>query len=280
MALLYDQDLASIQSAAFGGLARAAAPEIVRLLKTAATPIHRIIDVGCGAGVLTSALVEAGFDVTGVDCSADLLAIAAASVPGARFVNASIYDYAIPGCEAIVAIGEPLTYHDEIADADRRVHDFLQRSAAILPPGGMLIFDVIETGEPSLAGRFWTSGTDWRYNPNAIRYGYTPADVAPHLWGGFAQYVYLPWNAVLHHVPEGVTPELAGLATPMSNGIEWSLFDGGVGYDSTVLIQGPGQQGLSQTVICRQAGASLIIVTAHRAIGRGLKLPKLWAPTT
>ena len=103
--------------------------------------------------------------------------------------------------------------------------------------------------------------TDWRYNPNAIRYGYTPSDVAPHLWGGFAQYVYLPWNAVVHHVPKGVTPELAGLATPMSNGIEWSLFDGGVGYDSTVLIQGPGQQGLSQAVICRQAGASLIIVT-------------------
>jgi threonine dehydrogenase-like Zn-dependent dehydrogenase len=47
----------------------------------------------------------------------------------------------------------------------------------------------------------------------------------------------------------------------MANGVEWSLFDGGVGYNSTVLIQGPGQQGLSQTVICKQAGASLIIVT-------------------
>lgn len=110
MALLYGQDLAYIQSAAFGGLARAAAPEIVRLLKNATTPIHRVVDVGCGAGVLTSALVEAGFDVTGVDYSADRLAIAAARVPGARFVNASIYDYAIPGSEAIVAIGEPLTY--------------------------------------------------------------------------------------------------------------------------------------------------------------------------
>ncbi|SON57771.1 D-arabitol-phosphate dehydrogenase [Hartmannibacter diazotrophicus] len=103
--------------------------------------------------------------------------------------------------------------------------------------------------------------TDWRNNPDAIRYGYTSAERAPHLWGGFSQYVYLPWNAVVHHVPAGVTPELAGLVTPMANGVEWSLFDSGVGYNSTVLIQGPGQQGLSQTVICKQAGASLIIVT-------------------
>ena len=103
--------------------------------------------------------------------------------------------------------------------------------------------------------------TNWRTNPDAIRYGYTSAEKAPHLWGGFAQYVYLPWNAVVHHVPKGVSAELAGLVTPMANGVEWSLFDGGVGYNSTVLIQGPGQQGLSQTVICKQAGASLIIVT-------------------
>ena len=103
--------------------------------------------------------------------------------------------------------------------------------------------------------------TDWRHNPEAIRYGYTSAEKAPYLWGGFAQYVYLPWNSVVHQVPKGVTPELAGLVTPMANGVEWSLFDGGVGYNSTVLIQGPGQQGLSQTVICKQAGASLIIVT-------------------
>jgi threonine dehydrogenase-like Zn-dependent dehydrogenase len=103
--------------------------------------------------------------------------------------------------------------------------------------------------------------TDWRNNPEAIRYGYTSAERAPHLWGGFAQYMYLPWNAVVHHVPPGVNAELAGLVTPMANGVEWSLFDGNVGYDSTVLIQGPGQQGLSQTVICKQAGASLIIVT-------------------
>ncbi|HVR78643.1 MAG TPA: alcohol dehydrogenase catalytic domain-containing protein [Acidimicrobiia bacterium] len=103
--------------------------------------------------------------------------------------------------------------------------------------------------------------TDWRNNPDALRYGYTSAERPPHLWGGFAQYMYLPWNAVLHKVPDTVTAELAGIATPLSNGIEWALFDCEVGFNSTVLIQGPGQQGLSQVVACKQAGASLIIVT-------------------
>ncbi len=116
--------------------------------------------------------------------------------------------------------------------------------------------------------------TDWRSNPDGIRYGYTSAARPPYLWGGFAQYAYLPWNSVLHHVPAGVTPERAGLVTPMANGVEWSLFDGGVGYDNTVLIQGPGQQGLSQTVICKQAGASLIIVTGTSKDKKRLEVAK------
>jgi threonine dehydrogenase-like Zn-dependent dehydrogenase len=103
--------------------------------------------------------------------------------------------------------------------------------------------------------------TDWRTNPDARRYGYTSAENPGNLWGGFSQYMYLPWNAVTHKVPDGVSAELAGLVTPLSNGIEWALNAGGVGYDSTVLIQGPGQQGLSQVVASKQAGASLIIVT-------------------
>ena len=116
--------------------------------------------------------------------------------------------------------------------------------------------------------------TDWRTNPDARRYGYTTSDNPFHLWGGFAQYLYLPWNAVLHKIPDGVSPELAGIATPLSNGIEWALFSAGVGYDSTVLIQGPGQQGLSQTVACKQAGASLIIVTGTTRDAARLELAK------
>jgi SAM-dependent methyltransferase len=158
---LYGQDLAYIQAAAFGGLARGAAPEIVRLLKSAAIPIRCVVDAGCGAGVLASALVEAGFSVTGIDNSEDLLKVARADVPQARFVNASIYQVEIRCCQAIIAMGEPLTYHAEGAEADRLVQSFFERASAILPFGGVLIFDVIETGEPSLSGRFWSAGEDW-----------------------------------------------------------------------------------------------------------------------
>jgi len=116
--------------------------------------------------------------------------------------------------------------------------------------------------------------TDWRTNPDARRYGYTSAENPFHLWGGFASHLYLPWNAVLHKVPDGVSAELAGIVTPMSNGIEWALIDARVGYDSTVLIQGPGQQGLAQTVACKQAGASLIIVTGTTKDAARLELAK------
>src|SRR3954454_18733692 len=103
--------------------------------------------------------------------------------------------------------------------------------------------------------------TDWRTNADARRYGYTSSEHDGTLWGGFSQYMYLPWNAVVHRVPDGVTAELAGLVTPLSNGIEWALLAAGVGYANTVLIQGPGQQGLAQVVACKQAGASKIFIT-------------------
>jgi threonine dehydrogenase-like Zn-dependent dehydrogenase len=116
------------------------------------------------------------------------------------------------------------------------------------------------------------AATEWFYDPHAIRYGYTSTDTAPALWGGFSRYLYLPLNAVLHKVPAGLTPEQAGVATPMSNGIQWTLIDGGVGYASTVLIQGPGQQGLCCVMAAKQAGAGRIIITGTSKDARRLEV--------
>lgn len=161
MESLYKGDLAYVHAAAFGTLARGAASEIVRRLQSSPNQVRRVMDVGCGAGPLTEALLDAGFEVTGIDTSAELLELARANAPTAHFAHASAYEVQIRGNDAVVALGEPLTYHAEGADADNLISDFFQRVAEALPPGGMLIFDVIGLGDPSLAGRTWSSGDDW-----------------------------------------------------------------------------------------------------------------------
>ena len=152
MPRIYQEDLAYIQAAGFGDFARGAAPEIVAMLRSAAIPVRRIVEVGCGGGSLTSALDAAGLQVTGIDLSADLLKIARNVCPNASFILGSIYDHEIPDCDAIVAVGEPLTYHGD-EDADSRVREFFRRAAHALPDGGLLIFDLIELGQPSLSQR-------------------------------------------------------------------------------------------------------------------------------
>src|SRR5205807_7566244 len=81
-------------------------------------------------------------------------------------------------------------------------------------------------------------------------------------------------NAVVHRGPDSGSDDEAGVITPLSNGIEWALYDAGVGFMSTVLIQGPGQQGLSQVVACKQAGASLIVVTGTTRDAARLELAR------
>lgn len=103
------------------------------------------------------------------------------------------------------------------------------------------------------------NATDWRLG--GMRYGATGLSVEPGLWGGYSQYQYLHLNTVFHKVPANVSPRHAALALPLSNGIEWTYLQGGAGPGQTVVIQGPGQQGLACVVAAREAGAECIIVT-------------------
>jgi SAM-dependent methyltransferase len=137
MGSLYTEDLAYIQAAAFGTLAQGvAAPEVLRRLNSAAVPIRKIVDVGCGAGPMTAALVQGGFEATGIDESAEILAFARAAVPQARFIHKSIYDAVIPACEAILAVGEPLTYHPKTSTEIPWSRDFWNARLPFCPPAG------------------------------------------------------------------------------------------------------------------------------------------------
>jgi SAM-dependent methyltransferase len=157
----YGEDLAYIQTVGFGGLAAGAAPAIVERLRGSRILVRRVIDVGCGAGVTTRALTDAGFDTLGIEPSAALLEQARRAAPAARFRQASAYDALLEPCETILAVGEPLTYHEPDVDADARLRQFFCKAAAALAPGGLLVFDVILAEGPPLDAKGWSSGDDW-----------------------------------------------------------------------------------------------------------------------
>ncbi len=158
---LYQEDLAFIQAVAFGGLATGAMPAVIERLRASRIPVRRVVDAGCGAGISTRALVDAGFEACAIEPSAALLAIARDTAPGARFKLGSVYDVALEPCDAILALGEPLTYHAPETDADARLRGFFERAVRALTPGGLLIFDLIESEGPTLDARGWSTGDDW-----------------------------------------------------------------------------------------------------------------------
>jgi len=99
---------------------------------------------------------------------------------------------------------------------------------------------------------------------NTLRYGTCNAGIAPHLWGGFAEYMYLAPNAVIHRIPDDMNARHATLAVPLGNGVQWAVLDGGAGLGKTVLVFGPGQQGLGCALAAKVAGAAQVIV-----VGKG-----------
>jgi SAM-dependent methyltransferase len=155
---MYDRDLAYIHHHGFSDFARNAAPDVIALLRAAGIEHGLVVDLGCGSGVLAGELVKHGFQVFGVDLSAEMIALAREHVPDATFVVGSLHEVALPPCAAITAIGEPFTYAD--GDALRRT---LARCAAALPAGGLLLFDIIEHLDgDAMRYRNWSAeGDDW-----------------------------------------------------------------------------------------------------------------------
>jgi len=156
---LYDDDLAFIQARGFGELAAAAASAVIPLLQ--ARGARRVVDVGCGAGVSTKALVDAGFDTLAIEPSEALLALAQKVAPSARFQQGSAYDVALEPCDAILAFGEALTYHAPTDDAEARITTFIDRASHALSKGGLFVFDLIEIAGQPLGARAWKAGPDW-----------------------------------------------------------------------------------------------------------------------
>jgi L-iditol 2-dehydrogenase len=94
----------------------------------------------------------------------------------------------------------------------------------------------------------------------------------PHLFGGWAEYLYVLPQAFVYKVPEGISLEVAVLtelftvtaALDMAKEVS-SLPSRGFGTGDTVVIQGVGPLGLCCLIKAKLSGAGEIIVTDHSA---------------
>lgn len=143
---MYAADLARIHHEGFAFTAEHAAPILLAALRDARLTGGTVADLGCGSGILSRTVADAGYRVFGVDYSEDMLRLARQNVPGGEFVHGSVLDLALPECVAVAAVGEIFCYaFDECAGMDafartmKTIHD-------ALVPGGVFLFDVAGPG--------------------------------------------------------------------------------------------------------------------------------------
>jgi SAM-dependent methyltransferase len=157
----YRADLALVHHRGYGFHADASVPGILELLAPVRARNGLVLELGCGSGLLTRYLVDAGHRVIATDASPAMLDLARSTVPDAEEIRLlTLPDDPLPTADAIVSIGHVLSYLPDEPALDRA----LVAVAQALRPGGVVALDLcdLEWGsvrvDAPIQGRV---GDDW-----------------------------------------------------------------------------------------------------------------------
>lgn len=92
-------------------------------------------------------------------------------------------------------------------------------------------------------------------------YGFISSEIAPALWGGYAEHMYLDPRTVMHRVDSRLSVLTAVMFNPVGAGIRWAVKASSLALGDTVVILGSGQRGLAAVIAARAAGAGTIVAT-------------------
>jgi len=102
---------------------------------------HHYLDMACGSGALLPYFLAAGFDCSGLDISADMLAIAAKRCPQARLFCADMSDLeSTTTLDFISCFLYSIHYCASVA----KLQQTFQRVYSVLAPGGLFCFDAVD----------------------------------------------------------------------------------------------------------------------------------------
>ncbi len=157
----YRAALAKVHHEGFGFHADACAPGILALLAPVLARQGLVLEIGCGSGLLTKHLTDAGHRVLATDASPAMLEIARSYAPDAlEHLELALPDDPLPEVDAIVSTGHALSY----IDTEPRLQAALVACARALRPGGVLAVDLedLSTRQAQMARppAVWV-GEDW-----------------------------------------------------------------------------------------------------------------------
>jgi SAM-dependent methyltransferase len=137
----YRSDLALVHDLGFAAHADRCAPGILALLEPVRRRRGLVLEVGCGTGLLTRHLVDAGHRVLATDASPAMLERARRAVPDAEEIRRLVLpDDPLPSADAIVSVGHVVNYLPDLAAVTRA----LVAMAGALEPGGVLAIDLCD----------------------------------------------------------------------------------------------------------------------------------------
>ena len=137
----YRRDLALVHHLGFGFHADGVAPGILAILEPVRERGGLVLELGCGSGLLTKYLVDAGHRVLATDASPAMLDLAREHAPGVEDVRLLVMpDDPLPEVDAVVSVGHPVSYLDT-KDAIERA---MVAIADAVQPGGVFAFDVCD----------------------------------------------------------------------------------------------------------------------------------------
>ncbi|MEA2521634.1 MAG: hypothetical protein QOI81_1280 [Actinomycetota bacterium] len=137
----YRRDLAYVHHRGFGFHADACAPGILKLLEPVRERDGLVLEIGCGSGLLTRHLLDAGHRVVATDASPAMLELAKEVAPDAEDIRVlALPDDPLPPADAIVGVGHCLSYLPDEGAIDRA----LVAIAEALLPSGVLAIDLCD----------------------------------------------------------------------------------------------------------------------------------------
>ena len=99
-------------------------------------------------------------------------------------------------------------------------------------------------------------------------------DKPPYLFGGYTEYFYVVPGTLVHKLGNRMADSAGSLSSVVANGVRWVKTLAKISFGESVVISGPGSQGLSSTASALEAGASPVVVLGLGKDSERLKLAK------